>query len=363
MGDAGIEVGDLDENSAVDLVRRSTHLVSWKRRFEFIIRKFFRYLGDVGVARPVSPPALDDTPRGRFRREYEEYLRGQRGLSERSVSQCWWSAKRFLKFRFGDDEWDVSQIEPADIVRFLQYLTRCAKPSSGDKTPPSHFRAFFLFLFKSVKTATNLAPCVPRVAHRRGATLPRHLTPEEVDILVAAVRADTPIGRRNYAMGLLQARLGLRAPEVVAIQIDDIDWRAGEILIRGKGLRHDRLPLPQDVGEALTNYICHDRRTTSRSLFSTLRAPYQPLASGDLLNVILQDAFARTGLKPPAQYIGSHILRHSLATTLLRRGAPLDEIADLLRHRSRQSTMVYAKLDTDGLRSIALPWPGVGGTK
>jgi integrase len=164
-------------------------------------------------------------------------------------------------------------------------------------------------------------------------------------------------------MVLLLARLGLRPPEVIAMQIDDIDWRSGEIMVRGKGARNERLPLPPDVGEALSDYIRFDRITTSRALFVTERPPNRPFKNGQVLNDILKDAFARTGLTPPAPYVGAHILRHSLATNLVRCGASLDEISDMLRHRSRASTMLYARLDIDGLRSIALPWPVAGGAK
>lgn len=133
--------------------------------------------------------------------------------------------------------------------------------------------------------------------------------------------------------------------------------------MRGKGNRHDRVPLPPDVGEALADYIKLDRATSSRALFVTERAPHQPFKDGQVLNNILKAAFASTGLTPPAPYVGSHILRHSLATNLLQRGAALEEIGDMLRHRSQPSTMIYAKLDIDGLRSIVQPWPLAGGAK
>jgi integrase len=182
-----------------------------------------------------------------------------------------------------------------------------------------------------------------------------------VERLLGAVRSETPRGRRNYAMVLLLARLGLRPPEVIAMQLDDIDWRAGEIVVRGKGGRQDRLPLLPDVGEALAAYLRWDRVTTSRVLFVTDRPPYRPFTSSQILNAILKKAFARTGLTPPTPYVGAHILRHSLATTLVRRGASLEEISETLRHRSRATTLQYARLDLDGLRAIAQPWPGAGG--
>jgi site-specific recombinase XerD len=180
---------------------------------------------------------------------------------------------------------------------------------------------------------------------------------------LAAVRADARLGRRNYAMIILLARLGLRAPEVVAIQLGDIEWRAGELVVRGKGQNHDRVPIPPDVGEALADYIRRDRVSTSRALFVSVRAPHGPFKDGTVLNTILKDAFTRTGVRPPCRYVGSHVLRHSLATNLVRQGASLPEVSDMLRHRSRASTLIYAKLDIEGLRSIAQPWPVVEGAQ
>ena len=164
-------------------------------------------------------------------------------------------------------------------------------------------------------------------------------------------------------MVLLLARLGLRPTEVIAIQIDDINWRAGEILIRGKGQMHDRMPLPQDVGKALAEYIRRDRVTTSRALF-VQSAHHITVPRLEILNSILKEAFAKTGLKPPVQYVGAHVLRHSLATKPDAAGEHrFAEVGDVLRHRSMTSTMIYAKLDIEGLRSVAQPWPVKGGAK
>ena len=161
-------------------------------------------------------------------------------------------------------------------------------------------------------------------------------------------------------MLLLVARLGLRAPEVIAIGLDDVDWRAGTILIRGKGKRHDRMPLPKDAGEAIVDYIRNGRRGRSRLLFVSSKAPYSPFVDAQIVNVLLHEAFDRTGLTPPQNYVGSHVLRHSLATDMLHKGATLGEIGDVLRHRSRASTTIYAKHDIEGLRSIAWDWPHQG---
>jgi integrase/recombinase XerD len=356
-----IQLQDIDEDGAVALYEpivppsRITHS-------RFMIRNFVRFLIVQGVVKSPPEASPDTSVRARIRRDYEEYLRRQRGLSERTIFHSWRMADRFLTHRFGKQVGELSAITANDIAAFLQEVTG-RQPPLRDKTISSHLRNFFRYLFKAGETATNLSLGILSVAQRHGARLPRHLTPEEVEMVLKAVLADTTTGRRNHAMVLLIARLGLRAPEVVAIQIDDIDWRAGELLVRGKGERHDRVPLPPDVGEALTDYIRLDRKTSSRALFVQKRPPHAPFTDGQVLNGILRRAFARSGVKPPAPYVGSHILRHSLATNLVQRGASLEEIGDMLRHRSQASTMIYAKLDIEGLRSIAQPWPMAGGAR
>lgn len=353
-----IPLDDLDLAQALALVAKTGWIERRRTYAAFMAKRFVRFLTERGVGKPPSPPTAAEIARAALKRDYETYLRRQRGLGERTIVHAWRFADRFLMFRFGDASGDLSQITSADIVAFLHHLTT-RTPPFRDKTPSTHLRNFFRYLFKAGTTATNLSLAIPSVAQRYGARLPRHLTSEQVESLIDAVRTATSKGMRNYAMVLLLARLGLRPPEVIAMQLDDIDWRSGEIIVRGKGARHDRLPLPPEVGEALADYIRVDRITTSRVLFVTERPPHRPFKDGQVLNHILKEAFARTGLTPPAPYVGAHILRHSLATNLVRSGASLEEISDMLRHRSRASTLIYAKLDVDGLRSIAQPWPVV----
>jgi len=362
MDEHGVALGELTPDIAADLMLRTDWLGDRRPYAVFIVRRFVNYLTTMGVAKPPTPPTERELARAALRRDYEDYLRRQRGLSERTIGHCWRFADRFLSFRFGEADVEFSVITPGDTVAFLQRLTT-RKPPFRDKTPPTHLRSFFQYLFKSGLTPSNLALCVPSVAQRYDARLPRHLTPDEVTAVLAAVRADARFGRRNHAMILLLARLGLRAPEVVAIQLDDIDWRAGELIVRGKGQNHDRMPIPVDVGEALAAYIRTDRISTSRALFVTGHAPRGPFKNGHVLNTILQEAFTCAGVTPPCRYVGSHVLRHSLATNLVRQGASLAEVGDMLRHRSRASTMIYAKLDIEGLRSIAQPWPVSGGAQ
>jgi integrase/recombinase XerD len=194
---------------------------------------------------------------------------------------------------FGDTDVDLGMTSAIDVIAFLQVLIPKKVPFR-DKTSAPRLRNFFRYLFKRGLTSSNLALCVPSVARRYDARLPRYLTPDQVEAVLAAVRANPKHGRRDYAMMLLLARLGLRTPEVITIQLNDIEWRAGELLVLGKGQRHDRVPIPPDVGEALTAYIRHDRVSTSPSLFVSLHAPHGPFKDGGVLNDILKQTFAAT---------------------------------------------------------------------
>ncbi len=366
MQEHKIAVGALSDLEAAELLSKVKWPSSNRQSTSYIVRHFVRFLiGECAIPpapTPVATPTPKERARASLRQDYEVYLRRQRGLSEQTIHSAWRYADRFLDFRFGDDKGNASEITQTDIAGFMQHLHSRQQPYRV-KVLSTSLRTFFQFLFKAGKTKINLALGIPSVAHRYGTRLPRHLVPAQVESLLSAVRSETPKNRRNYAMMILLARLGLRASEVVAMQIDDIDWRVGEIIIRGKGQLHDRVPLPQDVGEALADYIRLDRVTTSRALFVSGLAPHRPLKDATVLNAILKRAFVKTGLKTPAPCVGSRVLRHSLATNLLQRGASMEEIGNMLRHRARPSTMIYARLDIEGLRSIAQPWPVVGGAK
>lgn len=326
----------------------------------FCLDRFVEALVEAGVAERSEPPRHVPTALQRLRSEYESYLREQRGLTEATIYNSVRFLERFMAFRFGATLGNLDDIIPNDIVAFLREVM-CRPTPYRDKTPPTHLRSLFRFLFWSGKTKRDLASSLPRVAGPRDTHLPRSLKPDEIERLIGAVWSADAVGRRNHAMLLILARLGLRAPEVVSIQLDDIDWRAGTILIRGKGKRHDRMPLPEDAGKAIVDYIRNGRRGASRTLFVSNKVPYRPFVDAQIVNSVLRAAFEQTGLRPPQRYIGSHLLRHSLATDMLRKGASLDEISDVLRHRSRTSTAIYAKHDVEGLRSIIREWPVQGG--
>lgn len=305
-------------------------------------------------ARPIPP--LDMSPRAVLKREYEAYLRVQRGLSEETIYHCLRFFDRFLTAKFGSGLGDLNTIKPDDITGFILWL-RKEQNAPRDKTGPSHLRNLFQFLFWSGKTERNLSSAVPKARQPKPTGIPRYLEPEQVNRLIEVVRGHKKTGRRNYAMLMLIARLGLRPPEVTAIELNDIDWRAGEILIRGKRQLHDRMPMSAEIGEAIVDYIKNERRGPDRALFVSVKPPFKKFKDAQILRWILRDAYDATGISPPQAYIGTHILRHSLATDMLRKGASLAEIGDVLRHRSAMNTTIYAQHDVDALRSISRPWP------
>jgi len=226
----------------------------------------------------------------------------------------------------------------------------------------SALRSFFRFLFQHGETETDLAGAVPTVPAWQLAVVPKYLTPAEVERVVHACSRNTAVARRDRAIILLLARLGLRASEVIALELDDIDWRAAVLTVRGKGGYHDRLPLPADVGEAMAAYLRHYRPIcTTRRVFIRIKAPYRGFGHPSSISTIVCRALNRAGLQPSLK--GAHILRHSLATSMLRSGASLDEIGEILRHRTPNTTEIYAKVDINSLRSLALPWPTKGGVR
>ena len=276
-------------------------------------------------------------------------------MSEKSVYDCWRFADRFLEFRFNGKRRDLSKITPVDIARFMQHLISRGKPFR-DKTPPTHLRNFFRFLFKSGRTNANLAPSVPRIA--RDSVQFRAPNTEQWKQWSRPSRWIQRLGGAP-CHGASHGAARLRAAEVIAIQIDDrLAWasshsRQGAIAdaCRFRGMSVKRWPITSGRTVA-----------TSRSLFVGT-VPHRPFAGSQVISEVLKNAFERTKLNPPTRYVGSHILRHSLATNMVRHGASFAEIGEVLRHRARRSTMIYAKLDVDGLRSVAQPWPVVGGAK
>ena len=313
--------------------------------------EYLRGCGDIAAAvqRTVRTPAACLT------RDFEEFLHSERGLSRSTVHAYLRIVRSFLDERFGRKALRLAQLRPQDLHGFILREVRRVSRSHGKGTVTA-LRSFLRFLLQRGAIQADLARTLPGVASWRLSHLPKSLPPEQVEGLLAGCDRSTPTGKRDYAVLLLLARLGLRGGEVLAMTLEDLDWERGEIVVRGKGQRLERLPLPADAGEALACYLCDVRPAcATRRVFIRMKAPQQGLGPVAIC-CIVRRALRRAGLDP--EFKGAHLLRHSLATNLLRRGASLREIGQLLRHRQPTTTQIYAKVDIAALRGIALPWPG-----
>jgi integrase/recombinase XerD len=317
-------------------------------------RQLLGYLRRLGVLSEPEVPAVSD-PLDRLLGEFAEYLVRERGLAAGSstVRDYRRVARRFLSGRVAPDG-GVGLLTAGDVTGFVLAECRRLGSARSGKLIVTALRGLLRFLYLEGSTASDLTGAVPLVAGWRGASLPRALDPECVRRLLASSDRGTPAGRRDFAILLLLARMGLRSGEVAAIQLADVDWRAGEVVIRGKDDRHERLPLPVDVGDALVDYLRHGRpRREDPHLFLKARAPFGAV-SGGTVRAVVRYACGRAGIAR----VGAHRLRHTVATEVLRAGAPLEEVASLLRHRRHATTVLYAKVDWERLRELARPWPG-----
>jgi site-specific recombinase XerD len=318
-------------------------------------QQFLQYLREHGHTAPAAQP-VDVHPAALVLCDFEAFLRSERGLSTATVVSYLPVVRRFLAGRFGREAPHFEQLRAQDLHGFVVHEIQRVSRTHGKGTVTA-LRSFFRFLLLRGAIQTDLARTLPGVASWRLSPLPRSLLPEQVERLLACCDRSSPTGKRDYAILLLLARLGLRGGEVVNMALEDLDWERGELVVRGKGQRLERLPLPADVGAALARYLCEVRPPcATRRVFVRMKAPYQGLARPVAVCCIVRRALQRAGLDP--EFKGAHLLRHSLATNLLRRGASLSEIGQLLRHRQPTTTQIYAKVDIEALRGIALPWPG-----
>lgn len=303
-----------------------------------------------------EPPPVEDPPGHSTEIAFEEYLREERQLSEAALSNMLPYVRRFLTDRFEAKPVSLADILPGDITQFVLRYARTMS-SCRARLLASALRSYFRFLFVRGEIPTDLGAAIPAVATWRLSSVPKSIEPDQVERLLESCNRSTATGRRDHAILLLLARLGLRGREVATLSLDDIDWEAGEIRVRGKGPRHDRLPIPRDVGEALVAYLRDGRpRCKTRRVFLSSRAPVRALADHGAVGGIVARAIRRAGI--PSPHKGTHLLRHSLAVRLLQNGASLGEIGEILRHRRLDTTAIYAKVDLNALRSLAQPWPG-----
>jgi integrase/recombinase XerD len=320
------------------------------------LRQFLGFLRRHGVipAEKVSPRRL--TPVEREARAFEHYLRNERVLADATIAYYVPFIRGFLAYRFGKGRATLSRLCAGDVVRFVQRQAGRLHVKRA-KQLTTALRSFLRYARYRGDLALDLAAAVPIVANWSRSSIPRAIPADAVRQLLASISRRTSVGRRDYAILLVLARLGLRAGEVVRLELDDIDWNAGQMSIRGKGGCRTALPLPRDVGEAIAAYLRNGRPPSPcRRVFLRARAPIRGFRGPSAVGSLVRDAVVRAGISAPTK--GAHQFRHGLATQMLRHGASLTEIGEVLRHRSPQTTTIYAKVDLDALRTLALPWPG-----
>lgn len=311
---------------------------------------------------PAPPDTSDRSAASALGQRYAAYMRTERGAVEGTIDGYVAVVREFVDQRFGSGDVDLAALTASDITAYLVERSPALSPKRVAYLTTA-LRSFFRFLFARNETATDLSTAPLMSQTRYGAAVPRYLSPAEVDCLIQTCDRSTPAGRRNRAILVLLARLGLRAGEVASLELDDIRWRSAEVVVHGKGDHVDRLPLLAEVGEALSTYLTNDRPAdaSTRRVFLRLCAPVREVAGRGAISTVVRMSLERAGLRP--QVRGAHLLRHTLGTRMIRAGATMAEIAEVLRHHSPRSSAIYAKVDFEALRTIAQPWPALGAAR
>jgi len=349
----GVGAADLSEVLVEQMVterRRSGRSRLSSPRALSPLLKYLRGLGVVPVARPAAPLTAAEM----IIERYSSYLLQRRGLASSTVRNYVGVARVFLAWREATaGELGLAGLDAAAVSEFVLAAARRSCVGSA-KCMVTRLRALLRFLHLDGEIPHELAGAVPSVAGWRLASLVKALDARSVARLLASCDWRTRVGRRDFAIITMLSRLGLRADEIAALQLRDVDWRAGEIMVRGKGSRQERLPLPADVGETLAGWLERGRpRRDLVFVFTRLRAPHGGLSAG-AVSQIVRRACQRAGLPP----VGAHRLRHTAATEMLRAGGSLTEVGQVLRHRGRDVTSIYAKVDRLALAAVVAPWPG-----
>jgi len=361
-----LSVGEAAESHVAAFLRR-TGLRRSKTRLpseRAALRGLISHLqGAVGTGSLI--PGSTETPHAALENRYVDYLRNERGLAERSVQVYLPQVREFLR------AWEAAMgllsppaLEAQFVRNFLLDRVRSRdRAFESVRLLAAALRSLLHFLFLRGETTQDLAVAVPTVRRWSLARVPSFLSPEEVEQVLATTDRTTEHGRRDYAVLLLLARLGLRAGEVTALEIGDIHWRTAEIVVRGKGREFARLPLLADVGEALALHLQGNRRfSTSRRVFLRQTGPSIGFTGPSAVSCVVRAALIKAGLRSSRRG-AAHLLRHSLATRMIRQGASLAQISEVLRHRSLVTTQIYTKVDFETLRGVARAWPGAGSSR
>lgn len=355
LGATGTSLTDVSEALATRyLAERSRHRPPNKADARALDR-LLTVLRETNVIAPRPVPCSD--PHEDILEAYRLYMERERGLAPISIASHLWFLRPFLQ--------EMGIATCADAVRLAGHKVAVyVERHAGDRGATtarimcSRLRVFLRYLHREGFVSADLTTALPSIRRAADAHLPGFMPLEDVQRILAGCDRSTVIGRRDYAILILLARLGLRACEVARLNLDDIDWRAGEFTVHGKGRKTATMPLPPDVGAAIVSYLENGRpRSDSRQLFLLAVAPYTGFKGASGIQTVARSAIRRAGV-PGLAHRGSHAFRHSLATGLLRSGATLTEIGQLLRHEQPDTTRIYAKVDIDSLRALGCTWPG-----
>lgn len=357
MAESHLTIADLDDQRVNDFIavrqrerEGSQHSFGLRKTLLTLLEQV-RGAGGLVLVEPIGP----GSPTSALLMRYEQYLRRERSLAESTVTHYLVFARAFVLEHLKADALGIEHLKSESVRDFLLARVRRVAPKHAQLMATA-LRCFLRFLFLRGDSSTNLALAVPRVQQLRHSAPPRFISPEDVERVLRACDISSAAGRRDHAVLMLLARLGLRASEVLSLELEDLRWREGEVIVRGKGLIRDRLPLLPDVGRAIALYLKSDRPAgATRRVFLCNHAPFRGFSHPSTVSTIVLRALTRAGLRPAT--CGAHVFRHSLATAMVRRGASLAEIGQVLRHRSPNTTEIYAKLDFDALRDVAMPWP------
>jgi site-specific recombinase XerD len=347
---------DLDEGTVERYLRQRARRQSIQPGDRAALKRLLSVLRAAGTIVPAALPPISSQEQ--IFVAFGDYLMRERGLASKTIIHHLPFIRRFLREVCPAGASDLGKISQEDVTRYIERHARDWSPASG-KAMCWSLRAFLRYLYHRGLNPLALAGCVPSIRRWKLASLPTYLSAAQVQKVLDGCDRTTALGRRDYAILMMLAKLGLRADEVATLTLDDIDWRCGEMLIRAKGRQRARMPMPSDVGAAVVAYLRDGRPTSScRRLFLRSLAPNVGFASGCAITMIAKTALERAGIRGYAHQ-GAHIFRHRLATELLRSGATLLEIGQLLRHESPDTTRIYAKVDIEALRTLSPPWPGV----
>jgi integrase/recombinase XerD len=354
LNSQGIGIAGLSEETIrtyLSFRYSSTH-PSMKRGPYRHLLKYLRQTGTITIQVP------EETPLSQCIAWYQEHMVKNEGLANETIRLRIRVARNFLSLRFGENSLELSHLLPSHIEQY--FLNRSHYCNSATlKTEASALRCFLRFLQFRGDISSYLVESVPTVPSWRHTIIPKFLTTDDINLLIRHCEDKTPQGQRDIAILMLLIRLGLRAIEICRLTLDDIDWDAGFISILGKNGNRDRLPLLQDIGEAMSAYLCRGRpQCSTRFVFVRAIAPFEPFSSSCSVANVVRNALRRANMNPSRK--GSHLLRRTFATTMLQGGASLTEIGQILRHQKADTTAIYAKVNLGKLRSIGRQWPEGG---